>query len=63
MSINQKQPFIIYKYFAKNLIQYFLIALFCLIALVFFVDLIELFRRASNKVGVAHLQQANFMIS
>ena len=60
MSINQKQPFIIYKYFTKNLIQYFLIALFCLIALVFFVDLIELFRRASNKVGVAHLQQANF---
>ena len=60
MSINQKQPFIIYKYFSKNLAQYFLIALFSLIALVFFVDLIELFRRASNKVGVAHLQQANF---
>jgi len=60
MSINQKQPFIIYKYFTKNLIQYFLIALFSLIALIFFIDLIELFRRASNKVGVAHLQQANF---
>ena len=60
MSINQNQPFTIYKYFTKNLVQYFLIALFSLIALVFFVDLIELFRRASNKVGVAHLQQANF---
>ena len=60
MSINQKQPFIIYKYFTKNLVQYFLIALFSLIALIFFIDLIELFRRASNKVGVAHLQQANF---
>jgi lipopolysaccharide export system permease protein len=60
MSINQKQPFIIYKYFTKSLVQYFLIALFSLIALVFFIDLIELFRRASNKIGVAHLQQANF---
>lgn len=60
MSINQKQPFIIYKYFTKNLVQYFLIALFSLIALIFFIDLIELFRRASNKIGVGHLQQANF---
>ena len=60
MSINPKQPFIIYKYFTKNLVQYFLIALFSLIALIFFIDLIELFRRASNKIGVAHLQQANF---
>ena len=60
MSINQKQPFIIYKYFTKNLVQYFLIALFSLIALIFFIDLIELLRRASNKIGVVHLQQANF---
>ena len=60
MSISQKHPFIIYKYFTKDLIRYFLIALFSLMALVFFVDLIELFRRASNKVGVTHLQQANF---
>ena len=60
MYVRQKQPFIIYKYFTKSLIQYFLIALFSLIALVFFVDLIELFRRASNKVGVIHLQKANF---
>ena len=60
MSINQKQSFIIYKYFTKNLVQYFLIALFSLIALIFFIDLIELFRRASNKIGVVHLQQANF---
>ena len=60
MSINQKQPFIIYKYFTKNLVHYFLIALFSLIALIFFIDLIELFRRASNKIGVVHLQQANF---
>tara|TARA_X000000950_G_scaffold101910_1_gene128671 strand:- start:2275 stop:3405 length:1131 start_codon:yes stop_codon:yes gene_type:complete len=60
MPIDQKHPFIIYKYFTKNLIQYFLISLFSLIALVFLVDLIELFRRVSNKVGVTHLQQANF---
>ena len=60
MSISQKHPFIIYKYFTKDLIRYFLIALFSLMALVFFVDLIELFRRASNKVGITHLQQANF---
>ena len=60
MSINQKQPFIIYKYFTKNLVQYFLIALFSLLFFLFFIDLIELFRRASNKIGVAHLQQANF---
>ena len=60
MYINQKHPFIIYKYFTKNLVQYFLIALFSLIALIFLIDLIELFRRASNKIGVAHLQQANF---
>ena len=60
MYAQQRQPFIIYKYFTKSLIQYFLIALFSLIALVFFVDLIELFRRASNKVGVIHLQNANF---
>ena len=60
MSISQKHPYIIHKYFVKDLIRYFLIALFSLMALVFFVDLIELFRRASNKVGVTHLQQANF---
>ena len=60
MYIRQKQPFIIYKYFTKSLIQYFLIALFSLVALVFFVDLIELFRRSANKVGVTNLEQANF---
>jgi lipopolysaccharide export system permease protein len=60
MYVLQKQPFIIYKYFTKSLIQYFLIALFSLIALVFFVDLIELFRRSANKVGVIYLQKANF---
>ena len=60
MYVRQKQPFIIYKYFTKSLIQYFLIALFSLVALVFFVDLIELFRRSANKVGVTNLEQANF---
>jgi len=60
MYVRQKQPFIIYKYFTKSLVQYFLIALFSLVALFFFVDLIELFRRSANKVGVTHLQQANF---
>ena len=60
MYARQKQPFIIYKYFTKSLVQYFLISLFSLVALVFFVDLIELFRRSANKVGVIQLQQANF---
>ena len=55
-----RHPFILYKYFTQQLLQFFLFALFSLIVLIFFIDLIELFRRSSNKIGVAHLQDANF---
>ena len=55
-----KHPFILYTYFTKELLQIFLLALFSLIILIFFIDLIELFRRSSNKVGVTHLQEASF---
>ena len=53
-------PIILYKYFTKDLFKYFLFALFFLMILIFFIDLIELFRRSSNKVGVNHLLKANF---
>ena len=55
-----RHPFIIYKYFTIELLQFFLFALLSLIILIFFIDLIELFRRSSNKVGVTYLQNANF---
>ena len=55
-----KHPFILYKYFTKELLQFFLYALFSLIILIFFIDVIELFRRSSNKVGVMHLKDASF---
>ena len=55
-----KHPFILYKYFTKELLQIFLLTLFSLITLIFFIDLIELLRRSSNKVGVTHLQDAGF---
>ena len=54
-------PIILYKYFTKDLFKYFLFALFFLLVLIFFIDLIELFRRSSNKVGVNHLLKANFI--
>ena len=55
-----KHPFILYKYFTKELLQFFLYALFSLIILIFFIDVIELFRRSSDKVGVTHLKDAGF---
>ena len=54
-------PIILYKYFTRDLLKYFLFALFFLIVFIFFIDLIELFRRSSNKVGVNHLLKANFI--
>ena len=54
-----KHPFILYKYFTKELFLFFLFALFSLTILVFFIDLIELFRRSSNKIGVTQLEHAN----
>ena len=54
-----KHPFILYKYFTKELLQFFLYALFSLIILIFFIDVIELFRRSSNKIGETHVQEAN----
>ena len=52
-------PFILYKYFTKDIFKYFLFALFSLIIVIFFIDIIELFRRSSNKVGVNHLVKAD----
>ena len=54
-------PIILYKYFTRDLLKYFLFALFFFIVFIFFIDLIELFRRSSNKVGVNHLLKANFI--
>ena len=54
-------PIILYKYFTKDLFKFFFITLLFLIILIFFIDLIELFRRSSNKIGVNHLIQANFL--
>ena len=61
MFLKQNHPLILYKYFTKNLIYFFFIALLCLLILIFFIDLVELFRRASNKVGVNYLEKANFI--
>ena len=60
MKYYNKHPFILYKYFTKELLLFFLFALFSLTILVFFIDLIELFRRSSNKIGVTQLEHANF---
>ena len=54
-------PIIIYKYFTKDLFKFFLFALVFLITLIFFIDLIELFRRSSNKIGVSHFLKADFI--
>jgi len=59
MLIKTRTPYIIYKYFTKELLKYCLLALFAFIILIFFIDIIELFRRSSNKVGVVHLIKAN----
>ena len=55
------QPIILYKYLTKDLLKFFIMTLFFLIILIFFIDLIELFRRSSNKVGVNHLLKADFI--
>ena len=55
-----QHPLILYKYFTKDIFNYFLLTLLFLIIIIFFIDLIELFRRSSNKVGVNHLVGANF---
>ena len=49
MFIANNQPIIIYKYLTKDIFKYFIFALFSLIILIFFIDIIELFRRSSNK--------------
>ncbi len=54
-------PVILYKYFTKDLFKFFIFALFFLLTLIFFIDLIELFRRSSNKIGVSHLLKADFI--
>jgi lipopolysaccharide export system permease protein len=59
MLTNTRFPYIIYKYFTKELLKYCLLALLAFVTLIFFIDIIELFRRSSNKVGVVHLIKAN----
>ena len=54
-------PIILYKYLTKDLLKFFIMTLFFLIILIFFIDLIELFRRSSNKVGVDYLIKASFL--
>ena len=54
-------PIILYQYFTKDLLKFFLFSLLFLIILIFFIDLIELFRRSSNKIGVNHLLKADFI--
>ena len=60
MKKDNKTTFILFKYFTKDLLKYFFFALLSFIILVFFIDIIELFRRSSNKVGVNHLIKVNF---
>ena len=55
-----QHPLILYKYFTKDIFNYFLLTLLFLIIIIFFIDLIELFRRSSNKIGVNHLVNASF---
>ena len=61
MKSYNKLPFILFKYFTKDILKYFLMALTTFILLILFIDIIELFRRSANKVGVAHLAKATFM--
>ena len=58
MFITNNQPIILYKYLTKDILKYFLFALFTLVILIFFIDFIELFRRSSNKAAVRHLVKA-----
>ena len=57
---NKKVPFILFKYFTTDLLKYILFSLLSLIILIFFIDIIELFRRSSNKAGVTSVIKASF---
>ena len=61
MKKNNVTTFILFKYLTKDMLKYFLFALFFLLILIFFIDIVELFRRSSNKVGVTHLVKANIV--
>ena len=61
MKKNNITTFILFKYLTKDMLKYFIFALFFFIILIFFIDIVELFRRSSNKVGVSHLIKANFV--
>ena len=61
MGTISNHPIIIYIYFTKELFKYFILTLISLIILIFFIDLIELFRRSSNKLGVTHIYHPNFV--
>ena len=55
------RPIILYQYFTKDLLKFFTVTLMFLIILIFFIDLIELFRRSSDKVGVNYLNKASII--
>ena len=61
MNTYNKLPFILFKYFTKDMLKYFLMALIIFILLIFFIDIIELFRRSANKVGVGYIAKATFI--
>ena len=61
MKIKNKLPFILFKYFTKDILKYFLMALTTFILLILFIDIIELFRRSASKSGVEHLTKASFI--
>ena len=61
MKPHNQLPFILFKYFTKDILKYFLMALITFILLILFIDIIELFRRSANKVGVEHLAKATFI--
>ena len=60
MPIINNHPIILYRYFTKDLFKFFILTLISLVILIFFIDLIELFRRSANKVG-ANVYKANFI--
>ena len=61
MFITNNQPIILYKYLTKDILKYFSYALLAFVILIFFIDIIELFRRSSNKIAVNHLVKADVL--
>ena len=61
MKPHNQLPFILLKYFTKDILKFFSMALITFILLILFIDIIELFRRSANKVGVEYLAKATFI--